>query len=299
MKSTVYSLEFLMPCFCAGADQGRAEVRASSIRGQLRWWFRALGGSSAEEREVFGGVAGTASSSSLNVRIKDSHILPWSPPQSLDIGSNSYVYHFARVSGTEGKGADGPRWNSAGAIGPRSTFKLELLQRRPVSPPLQARLDLAVRCFLQLGTIGLRATRGLGSFVCHEQPFTDAIVSEIRECGFRAELRDEPPVSYDEIAKLIGRLVKGTRKSSGWKIDTMSKRPISTPSPFGSSSPRQTSAVYFRPVRRRREAATCELVVFEAPQHRVLGDESRKPSVVGHAQSRLVKADPVSSPRRR
>ncbi|TAE90912.1 MAG: type III-B CRISPR module RAMP protein Cmr1 [Verrucomicrobia bacterium] len=39
-----YQLEIITPCFCAGADQGIAEIRAASIRGQLRWWFRVLGG---------------------------------------------------------------------------------------------------------------------------------------------------------------------------------------------------------------------------------------------------------------
>lgn len=63
MIQKTYTLEFLMPCFCAGADQARAEIRAPAIRGQLRWWFRALGGSAADERTVFGGVAGTASAS--------------------------------------------------------------------------------------------------------------------------------------------------------------------------------------------------------------------------------------------
>ncbi len=51
-----YNIELLTPCFCAGADQTKAEIRAPSIRGQLRWWFRALGGTPQGEKEVFGGV---------------------------------------------------------------------------------------------------------------------------------------------------------------------------------------------------------------------------------------------------
>ncbi|MCL2104631.1 MAG: type III-B CRISPR module RAMP protein Cmr1 [Kiritimatiellaeota bacterium] len=37
-------LSFITPTFLAGANQNTPEIRASSIRGQLRWWFRVLGG---------------------------------------------------------------------------------------------------------------------------------------------------------------------------------------------------------------------------------------------------------------
>ena len=42
------------PLLLAGADQKKAEMRVPSIRGQLRWWFRALG--FGDEELVFGGV---------------------------------------------------------------------------------------------------------------------------------------------------------------------------------------------------------------------------------------------------
>ena len=50
-----YTVELITPCFCAGADQTTAEIRAPSIRGELRWWFRVLGGTPEQERAVFGG----------------------------------------------------------------------------------------------------------------------------------------------------------------------------------------------------------------------------------------------------
>src|SRR5215470_1516467 len=45
MMPETYNLTFITPCFFAGANQAVAELRPSAIRGQLRWWFRALGGS--------------------------------------------------------------------------------------------------------------------------------------------------------------------------------------------------------------------------------------------------------------
>jgi len=293
MKASTYTLEFLMPCFCAGADQAVAEVRASAIRGQLRWWFRALGGTKNDETTVFGGTAGNASSSFIMIRVANFERGPaWPLPQVSPNSPDSYVWHFPSVSGKQpgsGSRAVGPRWNPSGSgvIPPQSKFLLQIHQRGRLKGHLQDQLDLTVESFLQLGAIGLRVTRGLGSFLCHEIPFKNTLSKELQSRGFRIEHRPNTFNSVGQLAKEIGSLVKGTRKSNGWKID--SARGSAIPSPFGSSSPRQASAVYFRPVRLNQNGPASNLIVFEAPQDRVLGKESRKESVVGHSRSRLVK----------
>ena len=273
MKQQTYTLELLTPCFCAGADQAKAEIRAPAIRGQLRWWFRSLGGNAADERAVFGGVAGTDSASSLIIRISDLKPGPaWQLPTRLDMNSDSYVYHFAKAS------ADGKRWTTTGAIPPKTTFKVHFLNRRALLPKLQAQLVLALRCFLQLGAIGLRATRGLGAFICHQHPFTPAILAEIATKAIASEHRASPQLtSVDHIAREIGGLLKGTRKATAMSYKMSS--------PFGSSSPRQTSAIYFRPVRTDSAVNICTLVIFEAPHNRVLGPASKRAHpVVGRTQ---------------
>ncbi len=45
MYHATFTLESITPIFMRGADQGKAEIRASSIKGLMRWWFRALAGS--------------------------------------------------------------------------------------------------------------------------------------------------------------------------------------------------------------------------------------------------------------
>ena len=65
MISSSHTFECITPCFCAGADQAKAEIRSSAIRGALRWWFRALGGSADAETEVFGGSKPVTASSVL------------------------------------------------------------------------------------------------------------------------------------------------------------------------------------------------------------------------------------------
>jgi CRISPR-associated protein Cmr1 len=67
MKTQTFHLELITPCFCGGANpQEQAEIRAPSIRGQLRWWFRVLGGFKSlgempvrkQEEMIFGSTAG-------------------------------------------------------------------------------------------------------------------------------------------------------------------------------------------------------------------------------------------------
>jgi len=279
MKTETYNLTFLTPCFCAGADQTKAEIRPSAIRGQLRWWFRCLGGSLDEEREIFGGVANNdekTKSSAIVIRI--SEIKPstdgWKLPRVDPNEPSSYVWYFASVSGkSPGKKGTGPRWTTEGAIAPETQCKLTVLYRRDVSPEFHK----ALKSFLALGSIGLRATRGLGAFNCAEQPFDDEIRRILKDAGFQVVKRDSSHNTLTDVVKEIGSLVKGSRKELRMKSTSSS--------PFGSSDPRQTSAIWFRPI---KDVNGFKLVVFEAPQKRVLEKESRKEldlSKLRHAQA--------------
>ena len=91
-------LTLITPCFCAGADPKVAELRAPSIRGQLRWWFRVLGGTPEKEKEVFGGVHEGAKASKIVVRVKDESPLQGKtedlPRQNAPL---YYLFHFANA----------------------------------------------------------------------------------------------------------------------------------------------------------------------------------------------------------
>lgn len=66
---STYRLEFITPLFSRGAYEDRPEIRSASVRGQLHWWFRALENSYADEKSVFGGVYGGATSSKIVIRV--------------------------------------------------------------------------------------------------------------------------------------------------------------------------------------------------------------------------------------
>lgn len=270
MKSQSFHLEFITPCFCAGALQASAEVRPASIRGKLRWWFRVLGGTSEQEADVFGSIRDeVGQSSALVVRVQVQPILSrWQPIEFSGMSNTGYILYFAKAS------ADGARWISGGALPVGSGFELQLLWRRSIGEAAEMIFNLALECFLMLGSFGLRSTRGLGSFCCAEVPFSqnafEALIAKIqlRSPGFIVGLGAFSGVE-SQILDALGAQLRGLRQGCSAGPPGQSK-----PSPLGSSTrPRQTSAVYLRPV--REGADRYRLVVFEAPAAKVLGQASR------------------------
>ncbi len=271
MTTQTYHLEFLTPCFCAGADQSVAEVRAPSIRGKLRWWFRVLGGSADEEAEVFGSIRGEEGcGSSLVVRVRENAPRSaWQPLQSSGVSNTGYVLYFAQASG------GGRRWVASGALPAGSSFEMQLIWRRSPGPATKELFDLAMDSFLMLGSLGLRSTRGLGCFACSERPF-----SLDNWNNLLGRIRAKAPDFLGDLASFVGPrtaiLDALGGQLRGLRQGYSAGRPgHSNPGPLGSSSrPRQTSAVYLRPV--RESADRFRFVVFEAPADKVLGLQSRR-----------------------
>jgi CRISPR type III-B/RAMP module RAMP protein Cmr1 len=274
MKTQTYTLEVITPCFCAGADQPRAEIRAPSIRGELRWWFRALGGSAIQEAEVFGGVHDVAKGSKVLVRVSDfKQAAEWNPPQRLNPfqDPSAYIWYYASASGKkQGAAGHGPRWTSKGCVPPGSTFQMQVKVIRPLTEDLRRRFVDALDCFLHLGSLGLRMTRGLGAFACHERRWTEDSQAKIEailaEAGFGFHMVEGSAGQWQQAVEQSALTLRELRKNhpAGKNGDI--------PSPLGSSRPRQTSAVRLRPIRIGKDQY--KLVKFEAPANRVLGQPS-------------------------
>ena len=158
-------LTFITSALLAGADQNKPEIRAPSIRGALRWWFRVLAGERdvrKEEEELFGSVHGADGpvASAISVRVEDAAIKNNQKAIPLPINTPmGYIGYFAQASGNK----QGVYRTEAGHyIGEGSTFTLKIRAVRPVRPERWARLEEAVRAFVWVGALGLRATRGFG-----------------------------------------------------------------------------------------------------------------------------------------
>ena len=162
MHKVSFDCTVLTPLFIAGADQYQAEMRASSIRGAMRYWYRALLGKagyddpkelSVQESKVFGD---TERASPLTVRVN--------PTTSARCGEAKELLKRMRDSGT------GYLWysttmkpNNRSYFQPDWHFKVTLstLKDRSV-------LQRAVAAFWLLanfGGLGTRSRRGAGSFI--------------------------------------------------------------------------------------------------------------------------------------
>lgn len=174
MRTAIFTLEFVTPAMMSGASpkgaRSIAEIRVPSIRGQLRWWFHALGGSPQEEARVFGSVAaerGQASAVILRVsRIEDNS---GSSPKPLSLQHEFKPARTARDIGagdmnTSGYLAFNIRTSEdARAMIPEKTrFVVEIRAPRLGIADFH-RVCQVFRMFAVFGSLGTRSRRTFGS----------------------------------------------------------------------------------------------------------------------------------------
>lgn len=107
MKSITFTCEVVTPMFLAGADGQKSELRSSSIKGAMRFWWRTMHGdlkiNALREKEfaIYGGGGEHAVKSKISISV--SHLYAKSdvslPPKSISMPSP--------VSGNVGRSIDG------------------------------------------------------------------------------------------------------------------------------------------------------------------------------------------------
>jgi len=286
MKISRFSLKFITPCFCSGQNPLVAEIRESSVRGELRWWYRAVGGTKEQERAIFGGVGEHIAASSIRVRIINITFSDKSyQPNYLKPGDpGSYINYYLGAS-TETRSSR--LWEQEpdtkkkgvvrkGAFIPHdSTFTLEIAEIRPIPSVARAVYDLAIISFLRFGSIGYRHTRGFGSWTCVEmidsldetktafQPLLDLADN------FTAEW-SEGSTSSDAVVNQIENRLKADKKTGkGLRFAHPAARPTDPPTALGCSTNtlRQQSAVRFRPFEFKTKSGDIQmrLLIFQGP----------------------------------
>lgn len=161
-----YRIETLTPIFSYGADpwsstgrgrekiihEGTPEIRPASIRGQLRWWME-LRGFERRLGSIFGSIADN------------------------DEGTASKV--VVRVANIEGKvgqrrSTQQHHWSQKTCFLPGTTFTLSILERmNRLSEDDRKVLTDTIECWLALGTLGGRGTRGAGSLQDTNRVFSE------------------------------------------------------------------------------------------------------------------------------
>src|SRR5437773_6635697 len=181
MKTQQFTLEVITPCFSGGAEPEKmAEIRAASVRGQLRWWFRALGGFqslapasvSAQEACLFGSVAGSGSASKLIVRVRAplggpvvSRTIKGASELNASVGSDRGYLLF-------------PLRNRAKALfeaQSSTAFELHLVWKGPHH--LWDDILALVSVFGSLGSLGFRSRRAMGALALKDSlmPLSQAL----------------------------------------------------------------------------------------------------------------------------
>ncbi|MGV3771291.1 MAG: type III-B CRISPR module RAMP protein Cmr1 [Verrucomicrobiales bacterium] len=248
-----YNIEFITPQFSRGAYDDRPEVRASSIRGQLHWWFRLLGGNAAEEKAIFGGVHGGAVASKVVVRVSNVEAqgewiptLPHKPPGRTP--------------------QDGPNAPRAG-FRSGSSFQLSILYRLGGLGQFQEKFNRTLEAWLLMGSLGLRTTRAAGSFQWsegEESPFTCPASFEdyelrcrslLKNAGIRFGLLDQTYSDSNTPLRLAADTIGGPRGANDWPGLDRLNWPLGNvgtrdqPSQFPRAPKRKTSLLRFRLVR--------------------------------------------------
>ena len=243
-------IEVLTPLFNRGAFQDTPELRVSSIRGMVRWWFRALGGAADEEKEVFGGMK------KFGKRLNG------------EVIASNLVFRVSRIRAQSANPKPptlphkhGREASPQAAFAPGAKFHLEVFTRfSELDKGVERKVESALEVWLLLGAIGLRANRGGGNVwpANGTAPATpDALRTRLTELGCRCPIMlagSEVGTTLAELRAAATDTVNGTEWVFG----------------FARGRERQASALKFKIA---RLDGRLRLLVY-APEQRML-DEAR------------------------
>lgn len=159
IKKITFEIETITPMFLAGADQSKVELRAASIKGLLRFWWRAVRSKSSiealrkEESEIFGSSDEGVGGARFSIRVtqpneKTITVYP-NPGRQDPVG-----YHLYSVFMQRGK--ERPYYPEG------SKFKLILTSR---DENVLKIASASLWTLVYLGGMGTRARRGAGNMV--------------------------------------------------------------------------------------------------------------------------------------
>ncbi|TFE65866.1 type III-B CRISPR module RAMP protein Cmr1 [Methylacidiphilum caldifontis] len=165
MKLLSFQIEFITPCLCGGAEpEQKAEVRAPSIRGQLRWWFRVLEGFRClndldvrmQENQIFGTVGENSKASKLIARVNTSTI---KSENDINANTDPIIKNYILFP---------LRKEKRGVIDKDQSFELQIDWRGTEKPfknkeELKENIKALISIWVHLGGLGFRSRRGFGA----------------------------------------------------------------------------------------------------------------------------------------
>ncbi len=232
MKKVSITLETVTPLFLSGNDQNAVELRAASIRGQLRYWYRALLGGLGVTRpdrlhELESQVFGKEERGSpVLVRVKD---IRWAGGRikqnsELDLGYDrtkketrrpglTYLLYSTQLGGNERPYAD---------VG--TTFTLEFSSFNKDADRVLKLAACALWCWTHLGGIGTRARRGGGDVQVKEVRGGEGILAGLPNFTMAGvsspeALKGHLENGLKEVRDLVARLNSLATKAPSGSVD--------------------------------------------------------------------------------
>mgnify|MGYP001612881573 CR=1 FL=1 len=211
LKKIIFEIETITPMFLAGADQSKAELRAASIKGLLRFWWRALQAESdlnilrERESQIFGSSDDKlGGGSSFSMRITYEGTVKTSkenlPKQNISVTSKGRTFpvnilEYLAYGTCEYNREVKKNVMTRDYIMPRQKFNilLHIKEEKYTSELLKS-----LFVFNLFGGIGSRSRNGFGSF---------AIANNKEAFEFiEADLSIPQPYSSDNLKKLINQV---------------------------------------------------------------------------------------------
>lgn len=172
MKSISFLCEVVTPMFLAGADVDEPEIRPPSIKGALRWWWRALNGNLSvqelwqKEGELFGNGGEKATRSKVNILVDNQKI-----QIKQNLPNNFRKTHPQKSS----MNVDILKYLAYGSeirkfIAPESTFTIKYIFNNSIK---EDDIKSVIKAFYFLesyGGLGSKSRNGFGCFKIIEAP---------------------------------------------------------------------------------------------------------------------------------
>lgn len=220
MKSETFEFEIITPCFCGGAEpQERAEIRAPSIRGQLRWWFRALWGFKSlakldlkeQEAAIFGSASGESGcASKLTLRVE-----PCSPGKPLfSKEAKDDIEMNAKPGSDKGYLLFPLRKNRKGVFLYPYFFKLTVLWKG--DDKYWDDICALIKVFGHLGALGFRSRRAMGALSLRKYNTKSELKAALNRfnCPSNIDIKYLKANSSENAIIELGRWLKRWRSSA-------------------------------------------------------------------------------------
>ncbi|NMB63518.1 MAG: type III-B CRISPR module RAMP protein Cmr1, partial [Spirochaetes bacterium] len=174
-----YLIEVVTPLFISGADTQISELRASSLKGLLRFWWRAinpindLNNSQNKEGKIFGSTMNDSScKSSFSLMIEPKEVkIEQNMPKGKMVAVNSSkkqfnidIFTYLGIGIYDPKTRQWARKN----IAPGSTFIIHCTYD---SESIKDEIEKALSALIHYGGLGAKSRNGFGSLFSKDVPY--------------------------------------------------------------------------------------------------------------------------------